>query len=113
MRARFDNLKAASPQPLPRSEPDGASLYPIEEAARLSQVSRRWIAVYCRYGLISPVMDPARGGWFFDDEALWRLRYLERLRQLSGASMPVLRLLLQLQAQVEHLQQELRFWRGF
>jgi DNA-binding transcriptional MerR regulator len=94
-------------------EPDADLFYTLEEAARLAHVPRRWIAIYYLHGLVAPVMDPASGGWFFNDDAIRRLRRIEQLRHAYGMSLPVIRLILQLQAEVERLQQELRFWRGF
>lgn len=94
-------------------EPDADLLYTLEEAARLAHVPRRWVAIYYLHGLVAPVMDPESGGWFFNDEAIRQLRRIEYLRQTYGVSLPVIRLLLDLQAEVERLQQELRFWRGF
>ncbi len=94
-------------------EPDSEVLYSIEEVARLTHLPRRRIAIYCLHGLVSPVSAPETGGWFFNDEAIRVLRQVEQLHQVHGVSLPIIRLLLQLQAEVERLQQELRFWRGF
>jgi DNA-binding transcriptional MerR regulator len=94
-------------------EPDADLFYTLEEAARLAHVPRRWIAIYYLHGLVAPVMDPTSGGWFFNDDAIRRLRRIEQWRHAYGMSLPVIRLILQLQAEVERLQQELRFWRGF
>ena len=43
-------------------EPAPELTYSIEEAARLAQVPRRLIAVYFRFGLVSPAADPDIGG---------------------------------------------------
>ncbi|MCX8090086.1 MAG: MerR family transcriptional regulator [Verrucomicrobiae bacterium] len=94
-------------------EPDAHLLYTLEEAARLAHVPRRWIAIYYLHGLVAPVMDPDSGGWFFNDEAIRRLRRVEQLRQAHGVSLPIIRLVLELEAEIERLQRELRFWRGF
>jgi hypothetical protein len=51
-------------------EPDASSVYPIETVATLVQMPRRHIVVYFKYGLVSPVIDPTCGGWWFDDEAI-------------------------------------------
>jgi membrane associated rhomboid family serine protease len=40
-------------------EPDARAVYTLEQAALLTQLSRRLIAVYFKHGLVSPVMDPA------------------------------------------------------
>ena len=55
-------------------EPDARAVYTLEAAASLTQLPRRLIAVYFRHGLVSPVMDPACSGWYFNDEAIRILR---------------------------------------
>jgi len=94
-------------------EPHADLLYTLEEAAHLTHVPRRWIAIYYLHGLVSPVRDPATGGWFFNDDAIRRLRRIEQLRDQYGMNLAAIRLILDLLAEVERLQQELRFWRGF
>lgn len=92
-------------------EPDANVFYSIETAARLARVSRRLIAVYCRHGLVAPIMDPDAGGWQFNDEAIRRLRQIEALRAVCGMNLPAVAIVLNLMDQVERLQQELRFLR--
>ena len=43
-------------------EPDGETIYTIEAAANIAQVTRRSILVYYKHGLVSPVGDPEGGG---------------------------------------------------
>jgi DNA-binding transcriptional MerR regulator len=94
-------------------EPDAQVFYSIEAAASLARVSRRRIAVYCRHGLVAPVMDPDAGGWQFNDEAIRRLRQIESLRAVCGANLAAIRLILDLMEEVERLRQELRFLRSW
>jgi DNA-binding transcriptional MerR regulator len=93
-------------------EPDSDLLYSIETAAQLGRVSRRLIAVYCRHGLLAPVMDPESGGWQFNDEAIRRLRRIEQLRAACGMNLTAIRMIVGLMEEVEHLQQEIRFLRS-
>ncbi|HXG49387.1 MAG TPA: MerR family transcriptional regulator [Methylomirabilota bacterium] len=93
-------------------EPDAAAFYSIETAARLAHVSRRLIAVYCRQGLVAPVMDPDSGGWRFNDEAIRRLRQIESLRAACGMNLSAVGIILDLMDEVDRLQQELRLPRG-
>ena len=93
-------------------EPAPETTYSIEEAARLAQVPRRIIAVYSRYGLVSPAADPDLGGWYFDDEGIRTLRQIERLRNSLGMSLVAVKLVLELGHEVERLRQEVRFLRG-
>ena len=68
-------------------EPDARAVYTLEQAARLTQLPRRLIAVYFKDGLVSPVMDPACSGWYFNDEAIRILRRIDicgRLWSQSG-----------------------------
>ncbi len=91
--------------------PDPAARYTLEEAARLTHLPRRQIVLYCQDGLVAPVGAPEAGGWTFNDEGLRRLRRLAELHRTYQLSLPALRLIVELQDQVERLQQELRFWR--
>ena len=92
-------------------EPAPENVYSIEQAAHLAQVSRRLIAVYFRYGLVSPAADPDLGGWYFDDEAIRTLRQIERLRNSLGLSLMAVKLVFDLKHELERLRQELRFLR--
>lgn len=94
-------------------QPDPDLLYSIEMAEKLTQIPRRRIALYYRHGLVAPVHDPALGGWFFTDEALHTLRRVDYLFRVCGMNPQAIRLLLRLMEEVEELQRELRFWRGF
>ena len=82
--------------------------YSIEMAARLARLPRRRIAVYYRHGLVSPIIEPDTGAWFFDREAIYTLRRIELLRSLYAMNPPALRLILDLTREVERLREELR-----
>jgi len=94
------------------SERDAAWVYSIETAARITHIPRRRIALYYKHGLVRPVADPEQGGWYFDDHALRTLRRIEALREAWGLNLPAIKLVLDLMAEVERLQEEIRFLRG-
>jgi len=94
-------------------QPEPDLLYSIERAEQLTHIPRRRIALYYRYGLVSPVHDPELGGWFFNDEGLLTLRRVDHLHRVCGLNPAATRLLLGLLQEVENLRRELRFWRGY
>jgi DNA-binding transcriptional MerR regulator len=92
-------------------EPDGDTVYTIEAAAQIAQVARRSILVYYKHGLVSPIVDPERGGYYFNDEAIRTLRHIEYLRTHCGVSLVGIKLILRLMNEVERLRAEARFFR--
>ena len=92
-------------------EPDARAVYTLEAAASLTQLPRRLIAVYFRHGLVSPVMDPACSGWYFNDEAIRILRRIEYLRTACGLNIVGIKLIMDLAREVERLREELNFRR--
>lgn len=93
-------------------EPVPEEVYSIETVVHLTQTPRHLIAVYCRHGLITPLGPPETEGWQFDDEAIRELRRLECLRTEFGLPLPALRMMVELQREVERLRIEVRFLRG-
>ena len=92
-------------------EPDARAVYTLEAAASLTQLPRRLIAVYFKHGLVSPVMDPACSGWYFNDEAIRLLRRIEFLRTAGGFNLVGMKLIIDLLGEVERLREELNFRR--
>ena len=107
----FGNSVETATTALQLFEPDTCALYTIEAAASLSQLPRRLIAIYCKYGLVSSVMDPACSGWYFNDEAIRILRRIEYLRSACGLNLVGIRLIMDLAREVEQLRGELDFRR--
>ncbi len=93
--------------------PDAGALHSIGELAHITQVPRHTIAIYCRWGLLTPVGDPDTQGWFFDTEAIRVLQRIEYLRHDRGVNLAGIRVVLELAAEVERLREELRFFRQF
>ncbi|MGB9603961.1 MAG: MerR family transcriptional regulator [Limisphaerales bacterium] len=89
-------------------EPCDKSTYLIEEVARILNTTRRSIALYCRYGLISPQIDPQNNVWFFDEEAILRLKRIEYLRNTYNLNLQAVKIIIELMNEVERLRQELR-----
>jgi DNA-binding transcriptional MerR regulator len=90
-------------------EPDPEAVYTIEAVEQLVNIPRRTILIYYKHGLVSPVVDPACGGYYFNDEAIRALRRIEYLRQVCGINMPGIRMILDLMNEVERLRAELIF----
>ena len=80
----------------------------IEEVVRLTQVSRRRIALYYCRGLLGLVADPERDGWLFDREAIRTLFMLETMRRDFDLSLSEMSSTLLLRAQIESLRAALR-----
>jgi DNA-binding transcriptional MerR regulator len=93
-------------------EPAADAVYSIEATARLVDVPRRTILLYCKQGLVSPVVDSQCAGYYFNDEAIRVLRRIEYLRTVCGINPTGVRLILELMKEVEDLQSEVRFHRG-
>ena len=92
-------------------EPDASAVYTLEATASLTRLPRRLIAVYFKHGLVSPVMDPACSGWYFNDEAIRILRRIEYLRTACGLNIVGIKLIMDLAREVEGLREELNLRR--
>jgi hypothetical protein len=75
-------------------------------------MSRRRVAVYCRHGLLEPLVDPQTGGWVFDADAIHTLRLLEWLGPRCGMNPEGLRIIPGLRRELEDLRGELLRLRG-
>ena len=100
-----------SPQALQVFEPTPEATYPIEAVAHLVSATRRTILIYCKHGLLNPVIDPIDNGYYFNDEGIRMLRRIESLRHLCGNNLSAVRLILELTEELERLQSEIRFLR--
>lgn len=111
MTTSHEQLTPAPPRAIQPFEPDPQSAYTIEATAHLVDVPRHTILVYCKHGLVSPVVDPSCGGYYFNDEAIRILRRIEYLRIACGVNLAGIKIILDLMNQVERLQAEARFLR--
>ena len=111
MNQQFD-LNLSSSLALERFQPRPDVLYRLEVAAHLARVSRRTLLVYCRAGLVQPVLQPPYGVMTFTEEAIHTVRRIESLRAVHGVTLAWIKTMLELHDEVERLHAELRFWRN-
>ncbi|HEY2081184.1 MAG TPA: MerR family transcriptional regulator [Verrucomicrobiae bacterium] len=90
-------------------EPDPHTAYSIEAVGHLAGVPRRVILVYCKHGLLSPVVDADYGGYYFDDEAIRTVRRIEYLHSRYGLNLDGIKMVFRLMNEVERMRSELRF----
>ncbi|MCE9614451.1 MAG: helix-turn-helix domain-containing protein [Lentisphaerae bacterium] len=102
----------APAQALEVFEPQPDALYSLDMAARLAGVTRRSLLIYCRAGLVHPVLLPPVGAMAFSEEAIRTARRIEHLRVVHGLQLPLIRTLLNLLDEVERLRVEVRFLRN-
>lgn len=84
-----------------RFEPETDVVYTIEAAGHIAHTPRRTILMYYKMGLISPVSDPVREGYYFDAEAVRTLRRIEFLRSDCGVNLAGIKMILRLLDEVE------------
>ncbi len=85
-------------------EPPPNAVYSIEAAGQLVDVPRRRIAVYCRYGLLTPVANER--GYYFDGKTIKTLRAIEGLRSVCGDDLAGIKMILRLMNEVQRLNSE-------
>ncbi len=101
----------SSPVAIEVYQPQPNVLYGLDVAAHLGGVTRRALLVYCRAGLVRPVLQPPYGAMAFTEEAIHTVRRIERLRAAHGDELSRLKTIVDLIREVELLRAELRFWR--
>src|SRR5579871_5920505 len=84
-----------------RFEPESNGVYTIEAAGQIAHTPRRMILMYYKLGLISPVSDPVREGYYFDAEGIRTLRRIEFLRSECGVNLAGIKVILRLLDEVE------------
>ena len=93
-------------------QPKPDVLYSLDAAAHLAGVSRRSLLVYCRAGLVRPVLQPPYGVIAFTEEAIRSVRRIEELRTARDIDMALIKTLFELLDEVERLRAEVQFLRG-
>ncbi len=101
-----------SPVALELFQPNPNVLYSLDAAAHLAGVPRRSILIYCRAGLVRPVVQPPYGVKEFTEEAIHNLRQIEHLRTVHDVDLAMLKTMFDLLDEVERLRAELRFLRN-
>ena len=92
-------------------QPEPSVLYSLNATAHLAGVSRRSILIYCRAGLVRPVVQPPYGVLEFTEESIYAVRRIEHLRTVHGVNLELLKTIFDLLAEVERLQAEVSFLR--
>jgi DNA-binding transcriptional MerR regulator len=89
-------------------EPAPGTVYTIETASHLTDLTRRTILLYCKYGMVSPATRPPEAGYGFDAAAIRNLRRLQGLRIVCGDDLPGMKMILFLMDEVRRLRSEMR-----
>ena len=92
-------------------QPKPNVLYSLDVTAHIAGISRRSILIYCRAGLVQPVIHPPYGVMEFAEEAIYALRRIEHLRTVDGLDLAWIKTIFDLRDEVERLRAELRFLR--
>ncbi len=87
-------------------------LYSLDAAAHLAGVSRRSILVYCRAGLVHPVIQPPEEVLEFSEEAIRTVRQVEYMRTVQGFDLVWIKTIFDLLDEVKRLRDEVRFLRN-
>ena len=93
-------------------QPQPDVFYSLDATAQLAGVPRRSILIYCRAGLVRPVVQPPYGVIEFTEETIYTVRQIERLRAVHGVDLHLLKTLFTLLEEGEQLRAELRFLRA-
>jgi MerR HTH family regulatory protein len=84
-------------------QPDPDTVYTIETAAQLAQMSHRMILVYCKQGLISPVAELRKHGYYFNGDTVRSLRRIQSLRTVDGLNLAGIKIIFNLSNEVNQL----------
>jgi DNA-binding transcriptional MerR regulator len=87
------------------------TVYTIETLVQVTGVPQTEIELYRESGLILPAASK-EGQPLFDDEAVYRLRRIEFLRQEHGVSLSGIRIIFELSNELHRLREEMRFLRS-
>lgn len=87
--------------PLTQWIPQAGQWYPLDIAARCAGTTRSTFLMYCRWGIIRPVLVPPYGVVGFTEEAIKWVRLGERLRVEHGINAAGVRLILSLLKAIE------------
>ena len=93
-------------------QPKPSVLYSLDAAAHLADVPRRSILIYCRAGLVRPVLLPPYGVMAFTEEAIRAVRRIECVRAAHGMDMAWIKAMFDLLDEVDRLRAEVRFLRN-
>ena len=101
-----------TPSALELFQPHPDALYSLDATARLAGISRRSVLIYCRAGLVRPVLLPPYGVMAFTEEAIRAVRQIEQMRAAGDRDLAWVKSMLALLDEMERLRGELRFLRA-
>lgn len=87
--------------------PSKEAPYTIEDLAHRAGVAPALVQRYLDEGLLAPIAGNSRTSWFFDDNALFELRRIQRLRHDLGVNIAGVAVIHELLQQIEELKAEL------
>lgn len=94
----------------PSPAPAEAGAYSLEMVVRITGVGRETLAEYCAHGLL-PVAAEDLEAAAFNDRLVCDIRRIVFLREQHGINLAGIRIIHELEAEVERLRRELRFVR--
>ena len=84
----------------------------IEEAARICGIEIKVIREFCSEGLLrSYTASGSREDYYLDDEGLYLLGKVQRLRETHGVNLTGARIILELMHEMHRIEQEVKFLR--
>lgn len=92
-------------------QPEPNILYSLDTTAHLAGVPRRTLLIYCRRGLVQPVLQPPNGTMMFTDQTIYTIRRIEYLKTVHDNDLAWINTVFGLLNEIEHLRAELRFFR--
>lgn len=105
-------MNSESSESLEIYAPTSGKSYTLEETERVSGAAKRNILIYCNSGLIPDVEESNVQGLLFGDVAIQTIRRVEFLKHVKGINLEGIRVILELQNEVETLRADLQFFRG-
>jgi DNA-binding transcriptional MerR regulator len=84
----------------------------LDILSHITGVSRRTILIYCRNGIIHPVIDEPYGFLLFDETSVQAIRRVEILRKTHGINMTGVRMIFNLLEEVQKLRSEVEALRA-
>ena len=85
-------------------------LWDLEDLALAAGVHPQLVQYFVEYGLLEPA-EKIGNQCFFADEAIPRLRTIQRLRNEMGVNLPGIAIILDLTGKIQELQQEVEWLR--
>lgn len=83
--------------------PNEETLYNLDEAAHLAGLPRQFVIVCWKHGLISPQVDAAYGGLFFDYAGVRALQRIGYLHGECGVNLTGIKIIMELMDEIERL----------